>query len=247
MRHRARAACPMVSVAGDRADPRARDHRVLDVAVGEVEDAVEHHRQLRRQVPALPRLLDDVLQVAGGGGVLDVVHRLDPQGAQQQVRGLVEHPDQPAEQPQVEHGRARQPQGDRLGPGDGEVLREQLAEEHLHDGGEQQGQHRADADADRRSGMPTPPSSAAERLTDQRLGDVADQQAGDGDAQLGAGEHERGAPGDRQRARRRRRHRPRRGRPASSPVDRHVGELLGHEVAGDHGDAEHHEHAERAG
>src|SRR3712207_8199733 len=30
----------------------------------------------------------------------------------------------------------------------GEVLREQLAEQHLHDRGEQQRQHRADADAD---------------------------------------------------------------------------------------------------
>ena len=86
-------------------------------------------------------------------------------------------------------------------------------------------------------GIPMPPSMRAQRLADERLGDVADEQPGDGDAQLGAGQHERGAPGDRQR--------PLRGGVTGGgpgaelrAVDRHVGELLGHEVAGDRGDHE---------
>ena len=45
-------------------------------------------------------------------------------------------------------------------------------------------------------GTPTPPNMVPSELADQRLGRVADQQAGDGDAQLGAGQHERRAPGD---------------------------------------------------
>ena len=93
-------------------------------------------------------------------------------------------------------------------------------------------------------GTPTPPSSSPRPVADQRLGDVADEQAGDRDAQLGAGEHERGAPGDPQRALRA----GVTGRRAGlqpRPVHGHVGELLGHEVAGHRGDHQHHQHPEQ--
>ena len=219
------------------------DHRVLHVPLGEVEDPVQQHRQLLRQIPALGRLGDDVLQVAGRGRVLDIVRGLDPQALQQQVRGPVEDLDEPAEHGQVTRGGAGQAQRHLVGPGDRQVLREQLTEDHLDQGGEQQGEHGADRDADA-VGDADPAQRVAQRLTDQRLGHVADQQAGDGDAELGAREHERGLPGHPQRpfgggvpgggpgAQRR-------------PVDRHEGELLGHEVAGDGGDRQHHQHSEK--
>ena len=50
-------------------------------------------------------------------------------------------------------------------------------------------------------GHADPAEQFAEPAPDQRFGDVADQQAGHGDAQLGAREHEGRAPRDRQRAR----------------------------------------------
>src|SRR5699024_4797244 len=78
-----------------------------------------------------------------------------------------------------------------------EVLREELAEEHLDEGGDEKRQHGADEDAgsgrDRRAA-----EGVADGRADQRLGYVADEQPGDGDAQLGAGEHERRPPRDRQ-------------------------------------------------
>ena len=119
-----------------------------------------------------------------------------PHRPQQQVRRGVEHPDQPAEQPQVDPGGQGQRAGHRLRPGDRQVLREQLTEHHLHHGGEQQRQHGADGDPDRRW-APGHARAARRARPDQRLGDVPDDQPGDRDAQLGPGEHERGAAGDR--------------------------------------------------
>ena len=102
-----------------------------------------------RQFPGVARLRHDVLEVAGGRRVLDVVHRLDPQRAQQQVGRLVEQPDQPAEQRRYRVVEQRQPPGDRFGSRDGQVLREQLTEQHLHERREQHGQDGADGDPDR--------------------------------------------------------------------------------------------------
>ena len=54
--------------------------------------------------------------------------------------------------------------------------------------------------------MPTPVGTFdtaeqhSDALADQRFGDIADQQTGDGDAELRAREHERRSPGHRQRA-----------------------------------------------
>ena len=96
------------------------------------------------------------------------------------------------------------------------------------------GEDGADADPDRGRD-----ADAAEQLTeaapDQGFGDIADEQAGDGDAQLGAGEHERGAASDAEGAGGARVSRL---GPGFEPraVDRHVREFLGDEVAGQGGD-----------
>ncbi|OLT13543.1 hypothetical protein BJF79_20500 [Actinomadura sp. CNU-125] len=221
---------------------RAGDHGVLDVAAGEVEDAVEEERQVGREVAAAPRVGDDVREVPFGGGVLHVVDGFDPQGPQQQVRGLVEHPDQPPEDLQVEERRPRQAARDRFGPGDGEVFREQLPEHHLHERGQDQGEDGPDGDADR-GGDPGEPEDVAEGLADQRFGDVADEQSGDGDAELRARQHERGAAGDGEGAARGAVPGARAGLEAG-PVHRHEGEFLRDEVTGEGGDQEDHDDAE---
>ena len=53
------------------------------------------------QLAGLPGFGHDVLEVAGGRRMLDVVDRLDPQRLEQHVRGLVEDPDERAEDRQV--------------------------------------------------------------------------------------------------------------------------------------------------
>ncbi len=96
-------------VDADGIHPGARDHRVLHVPLGKVEDAIQEHGQLPGEVAALPGVGEDVLQVTRGGGVLDVMDGLDPQQSEQEVRRLVEDLDQPAEQREVDRRRPRQP------------------------------------------------------------------------------------------------------------------------------------------
>lgn len=66
----------------------------------------------------------------------------------------------------------------------GEVLGEQLAEHHLDDGGEQQ--RRDSADSDSGAGRnPDPTEEFTDSRTDHGFGDVADEETGNGDAELG--------------------------------------------------------------
>ncbi len=226
----------------DHVSAGAGNHRVLRGAGREVEDPVEQSRQLPWQFAGLARFGDDVFEVARRRRMLDVVYRFDPQRPQQQVRRRVEQLDQPPEQRQIDRGGPRKPPGHRFGAGDGEVLREQLAEDHLHDGREQHRQHRADGDTHGGRNTDTA-EQLAKAPADQRFGHVADEQAGDGDAELGAGQHERGAPGDRQGTAR--------GGVTGlgtglepRPVHGHVGEFLRNEVPGEHRDRDDDEDAE---
>ena len=216
-------------VGGDGRGLQAGDHGVLDGAVGEIDDPVDKHRQLLGQFAARAGVGDDAFQIRGRGRRVQVLGRLDPHQPQQAVGGTVEHDDEPAEHRQVDAGRAGEGAGQRLGRRDREVLGVQLAEDHLHDRCHRQRQHGADADAHRR-GHPDHPEQFAERFADHRLGHEAHEQTGDRDTQLRAGEHERGAFGDLEDT-------PRGGvtrlglRGHAVAVDRHVRELLGHEVA----------------
>ncbi|BDZ65426.1 hypothetical protein GCM10025877_23640 [Agromyces mangrovi Wang et al. 2018] len=226
----------------DDVDPHARHHGVLDVAMREVEDAVEQDRQLVGQVAARARVVDDVLEVLRRGARIDVVHRLDPDQPEHGVGRRVEQGDEPAEDAEVDLRRARQPAGERIGVRDRQVLGEELAEDHLRDRREREGEHGADRDADRLRHA-RDAEHGAERFADERLGDVAREQAGDRDAELRARQHERGAAGDGQRALG--------GRVAplglgaqACTVDRHVGELLRDEVAV-RGDDQRREHEAR--
>ena len=197
-----------------------------------------------RQRSGGARVGDDTLQVGRGDRGLDVVHGLDAQRAQQQLGGLVEHPDDRAEHREVGLGRRRKRVGNLRRARDGEVLGEQLAQQHLDHGREGKRDERPDPDGG--GGQRAAGQQRAERLADQRLGDVADQQAGDGDAQLRAGEQKGRAPRDVERAlggavav----------GRAAGQPgpVNRDVGELLGDEVGGGGGDQQDHGDADEQG
>ena len=170
------------------------------------------------------------------------MHGLDAQRLEQQVRRGVEHGDEPAEDGEVDRGRARQPACEGLGIRDREVLGEQLAEDHLHDGRDDEGEHRTDGDA--HGGRHADAAQQApEGLADERLGDVADEQAGDRDAELSTREHEGVALLDRERA-------PRslvtvgRARREAHSVNRHVCELLRDEVAVRGDDHEDHDDAD---
>ncbi len=74
-----------------------------------------------------------------------------------------------------------------------EFFRRRARRGHLHHGGEHHRQHRADGDA-HGDGHTDAAEQLTQARTDERFGDVADQQPGHGDTQLGAREHERGAP-----------------------------------------------------
>ena len=170
------------------------------------------------------------------------MHRLDPQQPQQALRGLVEDPDQPAEQGQVHLGGPGQAAGQRVRVRDREVLGIQLADDHLHHGGHHQHAHGGDAHGDG-PGDVRVPEQLDECGAHHRLGHIAHEQAGDGDAQLRTGEHEGGAPGDLQG--------PLRGGVAvlggglqAHPVHGHVRELLGHEEAVGRDDHQDHRDAQ---
>ena len=156
---------------------------------------------------------------------------------------MVEDGDEPTECLEINRGRQREPSHHRFGARDREVLGEQFAEEHLHEGREQQRCDRADTHADR-GGDADAAHHGPQRLSDQGFGYVTDEQAGDGDAQLCAGQHERRALGDLQCS-------TRNyvaffgARLQAGPVHGHVGEFLRHEVAGGHRDEKNYEEAEQ--
>ncbi len=165
---------------------------LLEGALGELQGVVEQEGGVPRQLALLVGLADQVAQFLQGRAVVQLLDRLDADLAQQPVGGAVEDPHQRADDLEVEQGGGgeglRQPFGD----GEGEVLRRQLAQDHLDGGGEDEGEDHRDAghgrvrDAD--AGQ-----DRTEQRGDGRLGEEADDQAGDGDAELGSGEHERQA------------------------------------------------------
>jgi hypothetical protein len=201
---------------------------VLHVGFRKIEHPIDEDRQVLGQVSAFARVGDGPLQVLRRSARVDVVHRFHAQQLQEEVGCDVEHGDEPAEYREVHLRRARQAERERFGGGDREILRVQLPEDHLHDRRRDEHAHRGDRHGEGERDVEAA-QEHAQRLADQRLGDVPDQQAGDGDAELSAGEHERGASGHRER--------PLRSdvpgvraRGESGAVDRHVGELLRHEV-----------------
>jgi hypothetical protein len=117
------------------------------------------------------------------------VDRLDPDEAQQPVRSPVEQANQGTGEPQVDPHRRRKRSCDRLGLGDGQVLRGEFAEHHLRHRGQDQRQDQRDAEG-RRFGYADRHERWFDHRRDCRFGDEAHEQRGDRDAQLGARQHE---------------------------------------------------------
>ncbi|GFJ88880.1 hypothetical protein Prum_025220 [Phytohabitans rumicis] len=221
----------------------ARHHHLARGEPPEVQPAVEQRGDLHVEVPLGAGLRDDLLQVFGGGAGRQLLDRLDADPPQQPGRGQVEDPDHRAEHGQVEQRGPAQPPGERLRAGDGQVFRSQLAEHHLHDGGDEQDQHDRDRQADRlRHARRT--QQVGEPLADEGLRDVPDQQHRHGDAELRPGQHERQPPGHLER--------PRGGGVALAgeaaqlaAIHRDVAELLRDEVAGEGGEQQDEQETDR--
>ena len=227
-------------VPGNHRNLAARDHCVLDIPFGEIQDAIQQQRQILRQVAARTRVVDDSLEILRRRAAVEVVDGFHPEHPQHGVRGLVEQGDQPSEDCQIQQRRTREPTGEGLGVRDRQILRKEFTEDHLHDGCEQQGQHRAEGDPHRRW-YPGATEQHPERLSDEGFSDEPHEQAGDGDAELCARQHERSATCDGE------------GpfgrsvallcpRPQCCPVDGHVGEFLSDEVAVRRDDEDRHHH-----
>lgn len=67
----------------------ARNHRVLGIALREVEDLIHHQRQLVGKVAALAGVGNDVRELIGGHANVQIVNRLDAQQAQGSRPGLL--------------------------------------------------------------------------------------------------------------------------------------------------------------
>ena len=133
--------------------------------------------------------LHDRLHFFKGEGGGDLVLRLNPHQLQDVVRGPVKRRNDGLDQPPDEHQRRRQQQRRLVRDGHGDVLGHHFAERDVQERHQQQGDgeghnvrdlHR-DAHRFQRHGQ---------EVVDRGLGHLQDQQRADGDAELGAGEHE---------------------------------------------------------
>ena len=215
-------------------DVDARGHRLFRAERPVRQPALEQEGELLVERAALAGLVDDVLQVRGGGARGELLDRFDADRPQQPVGGGVEEADQRAGDREVDLRRAAQRAGQRDRAGDGEVLRRQLADDHLEDGREDEHEGDGDGEASRIREVGDA-EQVGQRDPDEGLTRVPDQQGGDGDPELGAREGEGEPSRDVERAG---------GRgvalvgqlPQPVAVHRDVGELLGDEVAGREGE-----------
>ncbi len=112
----------------------------------------------------------------------------DAQPAHRPVGGAVQEPDDRAEDEAVDAQGKGDDQHRRHGKGDGHALGHQLPRHHLG----HRGQHQGQGDGDARPGrLGQRAQQWLQHLGDGRLGDEAEHQRGDGDAQLAAREVER--------------------------------------------------------
>ena len=155
-------------------------------------DRVSRSRASGLERPFLAGGPDEQLELLQRADRGQLLARLDPEPAHGPVRGAVQHRDQGAEHPGEHEHRGGEGVGGGLGARDGHRLRYQLAHHHRGDGRQHQGHD------DRRARRP---SLAHHRLGqgfegggDRRLGDEADHEGRDGDAELGAREVERQPP-----------------------------------------------------
>ncbi len=179
-----------VHLQGPDVDPRG--HHVLGGEFAQVQGADEEFGGVRLQGALGGGAPGQRAQFLGGARGGQFLGGLQAEAAYEPVRGAVQMPDEGAEG----GGERALRSGDHLGdggrPGDRPVLRDQLADHHQHDGGHRHAQH----GRRRRSGAAQSggPQRSAQQGGQGRLGEHADHQGGDGDAELGAGQLERQMP-----------------------------------------------------
>ncbi len=183
----------------ERRDLDARRHDVLRREVGEVQRPYEQLGGVRLQRALLGGVAGERYELARAARGGQLLGGLQPHPVQDAVGGVVEVPDQRPEDGAEGALRPRDPPGDRQRPGDRPVLRHQLADHHE----DHRGEHGAQDERGGRGGGGRQAGRlhrAGEQRGDGRLGDHADDQAGDGDAELRAGELEGEAAHGLQRA-----------------------------------------------
>lgn len=172
------------------ADLHARRHHVLrgQLAQGERADEEVGRVLFQGSRPGPSAGRGD--QFTGGAGGGQLVGGLDAEGADQAVGDRVESGDDRAEEAGEDVLGARDEAGDLHRLRHRPVLGHQLADHHLHGGGQQHADDHGDT-GHGAFGYADGGEGAVEYLRERRFGEHADDEGGDGDAELGAGELER--------------------------------------------------------
>ena len=176
-----------IGVDGD--DTVPRHHRVGCFEFTEIDGALEQLRLQQRQVATLGGRIDDQIEFLGRHCTVEFLDRLDPDEAEQLVRGTVEEANHRPGNPHEDPRRWSQRTSDGFGSGDGEVLRRQFAEHHLRHRDEDEGQHEGDSERCR-IGDAGRLENGGEHRCDGRFGDEAEGQRRDRDAELRSRQHE---------------------------------------------------------
>ncbi len=172
-----------------RADLHARRHDVLGGQVGQRQGPYEEVGGVLLQGAGLGRVAGQGDQLAGGAGGGQLLGGLDAQGPYQPVGDGVERGDHRPEEPGEGVLRAGDEPGDLERPGHRPVLGHELADHHLHGGGQEHADDHGHAGHDA-PGEAGGGEGAVEQFGERRFGEHADDEGGDGDAELGAGELE---------------------------------------------------------
>ena len=174
-------------VGPQRRQPHPRGEHVPGPLVRERGRPDEQRRGVRAEGAALGGAADQRHQLLGGAGRGQLLGRLDADSPHQPVGRVVQQRDHRPEQPGEAAHRPLHRPCRRQRPGDGDVLRDQLAGHHRHRGREHQRDRHRHA-LGRALGHPERGHRAGQQGGHGRLGQEADQQVGDRDPELGAGE-----------------------------------------------------------
>ena len=155
-----------------------RDHHGRDLLVGEVEDLVEHLLLLLLDLALLGRAREEHLQLGLRVDAAFLARRLEPEQAERAVGGRLEHPDQRLEDEEERADRARDRERGRLRMAEGDALRDQLADDHVEVGDQQEREEDGD---DRRR-------DRVEDVREDGLAQGTDGQARERDAELHRGD-----------------------------------------------------------
>jgi hypothetical protein len=165
---------------------RDRRHHLSRLLLVQVEDAREHPRLARVQLPAALAARDDQLQVLGRADVLELRARVNADQPEDPVRSRVERPDQGVEDTPEQLERTRHAHQRLLGVDDRVDLRHLLAEGDVEGGRDQVGER--ERDRQRRAVRDRRAERILEQLRDRGLAEEPDAQRGHRDPQLARGQ-----------------------------------------------------------